>query len=52
MHACIYKDPTRGDPLEIVYLVEFNGVWSASGLKSWENFYYEYEVSIYHPSIL
>lgn len=52
VHACIYGDPSGGDPLEIVCLEEFNGVWSASGPKSWEGCYYEYEVSVYHPSTL
>ncbi|KAJ9684719.1 hypothetical protein PVL29_016942 [Vitis rotundifolia] len=52
VHACIYGDPSGGDPLETVCLEEFNGVWSASGPKSWEGCYYEYEVSVYHPSTL
>lgn len=50
VHACIYKDPSGGDPLEIVALKELNGVWSVRGPKVWEGCYYEYEVSVYHPS--
>ncbi|XP_028068840.1 pullulanase 1, chloroplastic isoform X3 [Camellia sinensis] len=50
--ACIYEDPSAGDPVEIVPLQEFNGVWSANGLRSWEGCYYVYEVSVYHSSTL
>lgn len=52
VHACIYRDPSGGDPLEIVLLEEVNGVWSTNGPKSWGGCYYVYEVSVYHPSTL
>lgn len=48
----IYKEPSGGNPLQIVQLEEVNGVWSTTGPKSWEGCYYEYEVSVYHPSTL
>ncbi|KAL5569455.1 hypothetical protein UlMin_026030 [Ulmus minor] len=50
--ACIYKEPSGGDPLERVQLEEINGVWSTKGPKSWEGCYYVYEVLVYHPSTL
>ncbi|XP_059628366.1 pullulanase 1, chloroplastic [Cornus florida] len=52
VRACIYKDPSGGDPLETVQLEEFNGVWNASGPISWDGCYYVYEVSVYHPSTM
>ncbi|XP_052200202.1 pullulanase 1, chloroplastic isoform X2 [Diospyros lotus] len=52
VRACIYKDSLGGNPIEIVPLQEFNGVWSAIGPRSWEGLYYVYEVSVYHPSTL
>ncbi|XP_007010038.2 PREDICTED: pullulanase 1, chloroplastic isoform X1 [Theobroma cacao] len=52
VHAHIYKDPMGGSPLEIIQLVETNGVWSTKGPKRWEGCYYVYEVSVYHPSTL
>ncbi|XP_057979256.1 pullulanase 1, chloroplastic isoform X3 [Malania oleifera] len=52
VNACIYRDPSGGDPLEIVHLDEVNGVWSTNGPKCWEGCYYVYEVSVYHPSSL
>ncbi|KAL2525900.1 Pullulanase 1 [Abeliophyllum distichum] len=52
VRAFIYRDPTGGDPLEVVQLEEFNGVWSAKGPRTWEGCYYVYEVSVYHPSTL
>ncbi|RWR74950.1 Glycoside hydrolase [Cinnamomum micranthum f. kanehirae] len=50
--ACIYRDPSGGDPLVKVQLDEANGVWSVNGPRSWEGCYYAYEVSIYHPGTL
>lgn len=52
MRALIYRDPSEGEPLEIVELEEFNGVWSVNGSRIWEGCYYVYEVSIYHHSTL
>ncbi|KAG6669765.1 pullulanase 1, chloroplastic isoform X1 [Carya illinoinensis] len=52
VRACIYRDPSGGDPLEIVQLEEVNGVWSTEGPKRWEGCYYVYEVLVYHPSTL
>ncbi|XP_035548009.1 pullulanase 1, chloroplastic isoform X3 [Juglans regia] len=52
VRACIYRDPSGGDPLEIVQLEEVNGVWSTEGPKRWEGCYYVYEVSVYHPCTL
>ncbi|XAR52318.1 Limit dextrinase [Bertholletia excelsa] len=52
VHACIYKEPSGGDPVEVVSLQELNGVWSASGPRNWEGCYYVYEVFVYHPSTL
>ncbi|XP_062156540.1 pullulanase 1, chloroplastic [Alnus glutinosa] len=52
VHACIYRDPSGGDPLEIIQLEEVNGAWSTKGPKRWEGYYYVYEVSVYHPSTL
>ncbi|KAK7256938.1 hypothetical protein RIF29_30550 [Crotalaria pallida] len=50
--ACIYKDPSIDDPIEIVCLEEEHGVWRTKGPKSWEGCYYVYEVTVYHPSTL
>ncbi|KAK1370643.1 hypothetical protein POM88_036735 [Heracleum sosnowskyi] len=52
VHALIYGDAAREDPLEIVQLKETNGVWTACGPRSWEGCYYVYEVYVYHPSTL
>ncbi|KAL5709919.1 Pullulanase 1 [Ranunculus cassubicifolius] len=50
--ACIYQNPSGGNPLETVPLKEVNGVWSVDGPRSWEGCYYAYAVSVYHPSTL
>ena len=50
VRACIYRDDSDRNPLEIVQLEEDNGVWSTKGPKGWEGCYYVYEVSVYHPS--
>ncbi|PSS35252.1 Pullulanase [Actinidia chinensis var. chinensis] len=52
LSACIYEDSSGGDPVQIVPLQEFNGVWSVNSPRSWEGCYYVYEVSVYHPSTL
>jgi pullulanase/glycogen debranching enzyme len=39
-----------GPVLETLQLKEFNGVWSITGPRDWENRYYLYEVDVYHPS--
>ncbi|KAB1211035.1 Pullulanase 1, chloroplastic, partial [Morella rubra] len=52
VRACIYREPSGGDPVEIVLLEEVNGVWSTKGPKRWESCYYVYEVAVYHPSTL
>ncbi|KAK9283626.1 hypothetical protein L1049_011876 [Liquidambar formosana] len=52
VYACIYGEPSGGDPLEVVQLKEVDGVWSTNGPKSWGGCYYVYEVSVYHPSTL
>ncbi|GLT88823.1 hypothetical protein SLE2022_068320 [Rubroshorea leprosula] len=52
VQAHIYKEPVGGSPLETVQLAEADGVWSVKGSKSWEDCYYVYELSIYHPSTL
>lgn len=52
VHVLIYGDAAGEDPLEIVQLKETNGVWTAYGPRSWEGYYYVYEVSVYHPSTL
>ncbi|GLT70173.1 hypothetical protein SLA2020_422700 [Shorea laevis] len=52
VQAHIYKVPVGGSSLETVQLTEANGVWSVKGSKSWEDCYYVYELSIYHPSTL
>ncbi|XP_021690510.2 pullulanase 1, chloroplastic isoform X2 [Hevea brasiliensis] len=52
VQVCIYRDPFSSDPMEIVQLVEVNGVWSIKGPTDWEGCYYVYEVSVYHPCSL
>ncbi|GJS41602.1 pullulanase 1, chloroplastic isoform X1 [Tanacetum coccineum] len=52
VRALIYNGPYAIEPLEIVQLIESNGVWSVSGPRSWEGCYYVYEVSVYHPTTL
>lgn len=52
VNTCIYKDGSIVEPMEIIQLEEFNGVWSAKGPRSWEGCYYVYEVSVYHPCTL
>nr|GEW40331.1 pullulanase 1, chloroplastic [Tanacetum cinerariifolium] len=52
VRALIYNGPYAVEPLEIVQLIESNGVWSVSGPRSWEGCYYVYEVSVYHPTTL
>lgn len=39
-------------PFEVIPLEEVDGVWRTKGPKSWEGCYYEYEVTVYHPSTL
>ena len=50
VRACIYRDDSHRNPLEIVQLEEDNGVWSTKRPKGWEGCYYVYEVSVCHPS--
>jgi hypothetical protein len=38
--------------METVQLNESNGVWSVTGPREWENRYYLYEVTVYHPATL
>lgn len=45
---CFYDGPA-GPLLETVQLNESNGVWSVTGPRKWENQYYLYEVTVYHP---
>ncbi|PWA76552.1 limit dextrinase [Artemisia annua] len=52
VRALIYNGPYAVEPLEIVQLIESNGVWNVNGPRSWEGCYYVYEVSVYHPSTL
>ncbi|XP_022139216.1 pullulanase 1, chloroplastic [Momordica charantia] len=52
VQAQIYRDPVGGMPFEVIQLEEFDGVWRTKGPKSWEGCYYEYEVTVYHPSTL
>ncbi|KAJ4972169.1 hypothetical protein NE237_005268 [Protea cynaroides] len=52
VRACIYSDPSGGNPLESILLEEVNGVWSVNGPKTWEGCYYVYEVSVYHANTL
>ncbi|XP_047325004.1 pullulanase 1, chloroplastic isoform X2 [Impatiens glandulifera] len=50
VRACLYQDPSSSSPIEVIKLDELNGVWTATGPKSWEGCYYVYEVSVYHAS--
>ncbi|XP_056684063.1 pullulanase 1, chloroplastic isoform X2 [Spinacia oleracea] len=50
--ASIFKDPSGGEPLQTVQLIESNGVWSAVGPRTWEGCYYVYEITVYHHSTL
>ncbi|XP_022945721.1 pullulanase 1, chloroplastic [Cucurbita moschata] len=52
VQAQIYKEPVGGRPFEVIQLEELDGVWRTKGPKSWEGCYYEYEVTVYHPSTL
>ncbi|GFP94261.1 pullulanase 1 chloroplastic [Phtheirospermum japonicum] len=52
VRALIYGEPEGGDPLDVVELEESNGVWSTKGPVTWHDYYYVYEVSVYHPSTL
>ncbi|KAM7268571.1 hypothetical protein ACFE04_010737 [Oxalis oulophora] len=52
VRACIYNEAIGGVPLEIVELQEADGVWSVKGPKTWEGYYYVYEVVAFHPSTL
>ncbi|XP_062184340.1 pullulanase 1, chloroplastic [Phragmites australis] len=47
--VCLYDGPV-GPLLETVQLNESNGVWSVTGPRDWENRYYLYEVTVYHPA--
>nr|CAB3502225.1 unnamed protein product [Digitaria exilis] len=47
--VCFYDGPV-GPLLETVQLNESNGVWSVTGPRNWENLYYLYEVTVYHPA--
>ncbi|KAK3143133.1 hypothetical protein QOZ80_4BG0358810 [Eleusine coracana subsp. coracana] len=46
---CFYDGPV-GPVKETVQLNESNGVWSVTGPRNWENRYYLYEVTVYHPA--
>lgn len=50
VRAQIFRDPVGGMPFEVIQLEELDGVWRTKGPKSWEGCYYEYEVTVYHPS--
>ncbi|KAI4339263.1 hypothetical protein MLD38_024223 [Melastoma candidum] len=52
VQALIFSQPTGGDPLEILELEEIDKVWTAKCPEHWEGYYYEYEVSVYHPTTL
>ncbi|KAJ7975001.1 pullulanase 1, chloroplastic [Quillaja saponaria] len=52
VNAYVYRDPSGGNPLEVIQLEEDTGVWRARGPKSWEGCYYVYEVLVYHSSTL
>ncbi|XP_038892369.1 pullulanase 1, chloroplastic [Benincasa hispida] len=52
VRAQIFRDPVGGTPFEVIQLEELDGVWRTKGPKSWEGCYYEYEVTVYHPSTL
>ncbi|TYK09242.1 pullulanase 1 [Cucumis melo var. makuwa] len=52
VRAQIFRDPVGGMPFEVIPLEEVDGVWRTKGPKSWEGCYYEYEVTVYHPSTL
>jgi hypothetical protein len=45
-----FYDGPVGPLLETVQLNESNGVWSITGPRNWENRYYLYEVTVYHPA--
>ncbi|XP_066346642.1 pullulanase 1, chloroplastic-like isoform X1 [Miscanthus floridulus] len=45
-----FYDGPAGPFLETVQLNESNGVWSVTGPRNWENRYYLYEVTVYHPA--
>lgn len=45
-----FYDGSAGPLLETVQLNESNGVWSVTGPRNWENRYYLYEVTVYHPA--
>ncbi|KAL5214545.1 hypothetical protein ABZP36_003697 [Zizania latifolia] len=48
--SVLFYDGPAGPLLKTLQLKEFNGVWSVSVPRSWENQYYLYEVKVYHPS--
>lgn len=52
VYANIFANPSGDEPLQTVQLKESNGVWSATGPRSWEGCYYVYEVTVYHHSTL
>ncbi|CAL5035685.1 unnamed protein product [Urochloa decumbens] len=45
-----FYDGPVGPLLETVQLNESNGVWGVTGPRHWENRYYLYEVTVYHPA--
>ncbi|KAL6841127.1 hypothetical protein ACP4OV_029096 [Aristida adscensionis] len=45
-----FFDGPVGPLTEAVQLNESNGVWKVSGPRDWENRYYLYEVTVYHPA--
>ncbi|CAN6234327.1 unnamed protein product [Urochloa humidicola] len=45
-----FYDGPLGPLLETVQLNESNGVWGVTGPRHWENRYYLYEVTVYHPA--
>lgn len=52
VYAAIFRDPSGGEPLQTVELKESNGVWIATGPRSWEGWYYVYEVTVYHHNTM
>ncbi|CAN6460585.1 unnamed protein product [Victoria cruziana] len=52
VEAHIFGGASEENPLETVDLVEMNGVWFASGPRTWEGCYYVYKVTVFHSSTM
>ncbi|XP_031484442.1 pullulanase 1, chloroplastic isoform X2 [Nymphaea colorata] len=52
VQAYIFGRASDDIPLETVDLVEMNGVWFASGPRTWEGCYYVYKLTVFHSSTM